>query len=65
MGYREYKSSEYVEKQYEKMGWYYENKLAMTGSKAYLKEKGAHPTVAVVGELDSLDIPTHPAADPA
>ena len=64
VGYREYKSSEYVEKQYKKMGWYYENKLAMTGSKAYLKEKGAHPTVAVVGELDSLDIPTHPAADP-
>jgi amidohydrolase len=64
VGYREYKTSEYVEKQYEKMGWYYENKLAMTGSKAYLKDKGAKPTVAVVGELDSLDIPTHPAADP-
>ena len=64
VGYREYKTSVYVENQYEKMGWYYENNLAITGSKAYLKEKGASPTVAVVGELDSLDIPTHPAADP-
>jgi amidohydrolase len=64
VGYREYKTSEYVEKQYEKIGWYYENKLAITGSKAYLKEKGVSPTVAIVGELDSLDIPTHPSADP-
>ncbi len=64
VGYREYKTSEYVEEQYDKMSWYYENKLAMTGSKAYLKEKGVSPTIAVVGELDSLDIPTHPAADP-
>jgi amidohydrolase len=64
VGYREYKTSAYVEKQYEKMGWSYENKLAITGSKAYLKEKGSRPTVSIVGELDSLDIPTHPDADP-
>ncbi|MCW4051131.1 MAG: hypothetical protein NWE89_15520 [Candidatus Bathyarchaeota archaeon] len=64
VGYREYKTAEYVEAQYEKMGWYYENKLGLTGSKVYLKGKGSRPTVAVVGELDSLDIPTHPEADP-
>lgn len=64
VGYREFRTAEYVEAKYDEMGWAYENKLALTGSKAYLKEKGARPTVAVVGELDCLDIPTHPDADP-
>lgn len=64
VGYREYKTAEYVESFYEKMGWNYENKLGLTGSKAYLKPKGPRPTVSIVGELDSLDVPTHPEADP-
>ena len=64
VGYREYKTAEYVESQYDKMGWEYQNKLALTGSKAYLKHGKPTPTVAIVGELDSLDIPTHPEADP-
>ena len=64
VGYREYKTAEYVEAQYEKMGWKYQNQLALTGSKAYLKKENLSPTVAIVGELDSLDIPTHPEADP-
>ncbi len=64
VGYREFKTSAYVVEQYKKMGWFYEDELAITGSKAYLKEKGVKPTVAVVGELDSLDIPTHLDADP-
>jgi amidohydrolase len=63
VGFREYKTAEYVEAQYEKMGWTYQNKLALTGSKAYLKPEKTTPTVAIVGELDSLDIPTHPEAD--
>ena len=64
VGYREYNTSEYVEAQYEKKGWTYQNKLALTGSKAYLKPEKQRPTLAIVGELDSLDIPTHPEADP-
>ncbi len=64
VGYREYKTSEYVEDQYEEMKWIYENKLGLTGSKAYLKEMKNQPTVAIVGELDCLDIPTHPECDP-
>ena len=64
VGYREYKTAKYVEAQYEKMGWKYQNQLALTGSKAYLKKENLSPTVAIVGELDSLDIPTHPEADP-
>jgi amidohydrolase len=64
VGYREYKTAEYVETQYEQMGWHYHNKLALTGSKAYLKPKKQTPTIAIVGELDSLDISTHPEADP-
>jgi amidohydrolase len=64
VGYREYKTAAYVERRYKKMGWYYEENLGITGNKAYLKEKGSKPTIAIVGELDSLDVPTHPEADP-
>ena len=64
VGYREYKTAEYIEAQYQARDWNYQNKLALTGSKAYLKTKKHTPKVAIVGELDSLDIPTHPEADP-
>jgi amidohydrolase len=62
VGYREYKTAEIVEAIYEKQDWTYQNNLALTGSKAYLTQND-QPTVAIIGELDSLDIPAHPEAD--
>ena len=38
--------------------------LAITGVKGELAGGGSGPTVAVLGELDALMVPTHPHADP-
>jgi len=38
--------------------------LAITGIKGVLEGVGKGPTVAVLGELDSLIVPDHPKADP-
>ena len=64
VGYREYKTIEYIETIYTEQDWTYQNKLAITGSKAYLTKKPDQPTIALAAELDSLDIPAHPDADP-
>jgi len=64
LGYKEFKTAELVESKYEEMGWEYKNKIAITGSKAYLKKPGARPAVGLIGELDSVRCPQHPEADP-
>lgn len=64
LGFKEFKTAELTEKKYEEMGWKYKNKIAITGSKAYLKGDGSHPTIGIIGELDALHIPIHPEAHP-
>jgi len=64
LGYKEFKTAKLVESKYEEMGWTYENKIAITGSKAYLKQPGPRPTIGIIGELDSVRCPEHPDADP-
>jgi amidohydrolase len=46
------------------MGWTYKNKIAITGSKAYLRRKGPRPSVGIIGELDSVRCPEHPESHP-
>jgi len=65
LGFKEYKTAELTEKKYEAAGWRYEEGIAITGSKAYLKGDGSRPSVGIVGELDALHIPVHPEAHPA
>jgi len=48
LGYKEFKTAKLVESKYEEMGWTYENKIAITGSKAYLKQPGPRPTVGLI-----------------
>jgi amidohydrolase len=64
LGYKEFKTAEYVEKKYEEMDWYYENEIAITGSKAYLGSSQRKPAIGVIGELDSVRTPDHPECDP-
>lgn len=64
LGFKEFKTAELVERKYEEMGWSYKNKIALTGSKAYLKRKGRRPTVGIIGELDTVRCPDHPDCDP-
>ena len=64
LGFKEFRTAKLTEEKYENMGWKYENKIAITGSKAYLKGDGSKPSVGLVGELDALHIPIHPEANP-
>jgi len=65
LGFKEFKTAELTEKKYEEAGWRYEKGIAITGSKAYLKDDDSRPSVGIVGELDALHIPVHPEAHPA
>jgi len=64
IGFKEFKTAELVERKYEEMGWTYENKIAITGSKAYIKKPGSRPTIGIIGELDAVRCPDHPECDP-
>ena len=64
LGFKEWKTAELTEKKYGEMGWAYEGKIGITGSKAYLKKRGKGPVVGVIGELDAIRVPDHPECDP-
>lgn len=63
-GFREWRTAEYVAQQFAAIGLSYRTGLARTGVKARLRGNGDGPTVAILGELDSLIVPGHPFADP-
>ena len=51
LGFKEFKTAELTEKKYEEMGWKYEKEIAITGSKAYLKNDGSKPSIGIIGSL--------------
>jgi amidohydrolase len=63
-GYREHRTAAFVASQFERMGLTYRSGLALTGVKARMAGGRPGPTVAIMGELDSLLISDHPLADP-
>jgi len=63
-GFREYKTSEIVKNEFEKIGLRYEANIALTGVKAKLTTSKPGPSIAVIGELDSLIVKGHEFADP-
>ena len=63
-GFREIKTSRFVRERLRELGVVHEGGIALTGIKGYLRGKRAGPTVALIGELDSLMVPGHPHADP-
>ena len=64
LGFKEYKTSKLVSNVMEEFGIPCEAGLAITGVKGVLKGKRPGPTMALLGELDSLTVPDHPMADP-
>lgn len=64
-GYREERTAYYVSGAFRRMGLTPRNGLARTGVKARMPGKPGGPTVAVMGELDSLLVGDHPLADPS
>lgn len=65
LGFKEERTAERVKLTFEQLGLPHENGLALTGVKAVLQGAKPGPTVALLGELDALQVPDHPRADPA
>ncbi|MCI0887629.1 MAG: amidohydrolase [Chloroflexi bacterium] len=63
-GFREEKTSRFVADKMREMGIPFQDGIALTGIKAILDTGRPGPTVAVMGELDSLKVLGHPHADP-
>ncbi len=62
-GFREVKTSRLVAQKFAELGIPYRDGLAVTGVKGVIQGSSQGPTVAVLGELDSLIVPDHPNAD--
>jgi len=63
-GFRETKTSRLVADKFSEWGITHRKGLALTGVKGILSGNTEGPSVAILGELDSLIVPGHPMADP-
>lgn len=63
-GYREWKTSAYMEEQFEKLGYTLVRAGNIPGFYADLDTGRPGPKIAILGELDSLIVANHPDADP-
>ena len=63
-GFQEVKTSRLVSEKLSELGIAHDSGIALTGHKGYLRGGRPGPTVAVIGELDSLRVLEHPHADP-
>ena len=63
-GFREQKTSQLAARKFREFGIPFQDGIALTGLKGMLETGNAGPTVAVMGELDSLKVLDHPHADP-
>ncbi len=63
-GFQEVKTAQLVSDKLNEIGIAHETGLALTGMKGYIRGGAPGPTVAIIGELDSLRVPGHPHADP-
>lgn len=62
LGYKEFKTTETVKKFLEEIDLEVENNIAVTGCKATLDTGKKGPTIAILGELDSVVVKDHPDA---
>ena len=62
-GYREFKTARYANEKLRSLGLPLREGLAITGMRADLDSGRPGPTVALLGEMDSLIIPEHPECD--
>ncbi len=62
-GYKEWKTTKYLEEQYEKLGYTLKKAGDIPGFTAELDTGKTGPTLLILGELDSLICPNHPDAD--
>lgn len=65
IGFREFRTAALVADRMRALGLEPREGLAITGVRADMEMGAPGPTVAILGELDGLPVPDHPAADPA
>jgi amidohydrolase len=63
-GFHEHKTSAFVQERLQALGFVVETGIARTGMKAVLRGAQPGPTIAIIAELDSLQVTMHPGADP-
>jgi amidohydrolase len=64
LGFKEVKTANLVEEKFRSLGLACQTGLAITGVKAEIPGRASKLHVAIMGELDSILIPSHPFADP-
>ncbi|MFH0846802.1 MAG: amidohydrolase [Chloroflexota bacterium] len=62
-GFREVKAAKVVSQKFTELGLAHKTGIAITGVKAVVSGGSVGPSVAVMGELDSLIVPDHPFAN--
>jgi amidohydrolase len=65
LGFKEHRTARVVHDWFDRLGLRHQDGIALTGSRADLACGAAGPTVAILGELDSLLCWEHPDRDPA
>ena len=63
LGYKEFKTSAFVQSEFKKLGIPYQADLAITGVKGTVGKKDAKVNVCIIGELDAVKCYEHPNAD--
>ncbi len=63
-GFTELRTSRFVSEKMAELGIAHQSGIALTGLKGVVRGGASGPTVAVIGELDSLRVLDHPHADP-
>jgi len=64
LGFKEVKTARLVEEKFHALGLPYQKGLALTGVSARLAGRSRKIHLALMGELDSVLVPSHPFADP-
>lgn len=65
LGFKEFRTAQVVMEEFGRLDLPQRSGLAITGVKAYAEGGTPGPTVAIIGELDSILVADHPSADPA
>ena len=65
LGFKEHRTARVVHEWFDRLGLKHSDGIALTGTRADLVCGGAGPTIAILGELDSLLCWEHPDRDPS
>ena len=63
LGFKEHRTADKVQEVFSELGLEFDSGLGLTGVKAVLRGGRPGPTLALMGELDALQVPGHPRAN--